>query len=88
MQDLGIISPGLEEFRELAVHSRVIPVRLKVLADAETPIGLYRKLAKGQPGYLPPGVRSGWRRLVPLFLHWFQIPGNADHQGRGSTLDR
>jgi len=50
MQDLGIISPGLEEFRELAVHSRVIPVRLKVLADAETPIGLYRKLAKGQPG--------------------------------------
>jgi anthranilate synthase component 1 len=50
MQDLGIISPGLEEFRELASHSRVIPVRLKVLADAETPIGLYRKLANGQPG--------------------------------------
>ena len=50
MQDLGIISPGLEEFRELAGHSRVIPVRLKVLADAETPIGLYRKLAHGQPG--------------------------------------
>ncbi|WP_445154547.1 anthranilate synthase component I [Arthrobacter sp. Hor0625] len=50
MQDLGIISPSLEEFRELAGHSRVIPVRLKVLADAETPIGLYRKLAKGQPG--------------------------------------
>ena len=50
MQDLGVISPGLEEFRELAGHSRVIPVRLKVLADAETPIGLYRKLAQGQPG--------------------------------------
>ncbi|MEC5191850.1 MULTISPECIES: anthranilate synthase component I [unclassified Arthrobacter] len=50
MQDLGIISPGLEEFRKLAAHSRVIPVRLKVLADAETPIGLYRKLAQGQPG--------------------------------------
>ena len=50
MQDLGIISPGLDEFRELAGHSRVIPVRLKVLADAETPIGLYRKLAQGQPG--------------------------------------
>ncbi|WP_346958953.1 anthranilate synthase component I [uncultured Arthrobacter sp.] len=50
MQDLGIISPSLDEFRELAGHSRVIPVRLKVLADAETPIGLYRKLAQGQPG--------------------------------------
>lgn len=50
MQDFGSISPSLEEFRELASHSRVIPVRLKVLADAETPIGLYRKLAQGQPG--------------------------------------
>ena len=50
MQDLGIISPSLDEFRELAADSRVIPVRLKVLADAETPIGLYRKLAHGQPG--------------------------------------
>ena len=50
MQDLGIISPSLDEFRKLAGHSRVIPVRLKVLADAETPIGLYRKLAHGQPG--------------------------------------
>ncbi|MEE2522651.1 anthranilate synthase component I [Pseudarthrobacter sp. J75] len=50
MQDLGIISPGLEEFRELAATRRVIPVHLKVLADAETPIGLYRKLAQGQPG--------------------------------------
>ncbi len=50
MQDFGIISPGLEEFRELAGNSRVIPVTLKVLADAETPIGLYRKLAQGQPG--------------------------------------
>ncbi|MFI5085171.1 MAG: anthranilate synthase component I, partial [Actinomycetales bacterium] len=50
MQELGLISPSLEEFRLLAADRRVIPVRLKVLADAETPIGLYRKLAQGQPG--------------------------------------
>ena len=50
MQDLGVISPNLEEFRQLAATRRVIPVRLKVLADAETPIGLYRKLAHGQTG--------------------------------------
>ncbi|WP_427017290.1 anthranilate synthase component I [Pseudarthrobacter sp. P1] len=50
MQDLGVISPTLEEFRELARTRRVVPVRLKVLADAETPIGLYRKLAAGQSG--------------------------------------
>ncbi|MCY0904356.1 anthranilate synthase component I [Arthrobacter sp. H14-L1] len=50
MQELGVISPTLKEFRLLARTRRVIPVRLKVLADAETPIGLYRRLAKGQPG--------------------------------------
>jgi len=50
MQDLGVISPTLDEFRELARSRRVIPVRLKVLADAQTPIGLYRTLAAGAPG--------------------------------------
>ena len=40
MQDLGIISPSLDEFRALAAQRRVIPVRLKVLADALTPIGI------------------------------------------------
>ncbi|WP_125612859.1 anthranilate synthase component I [Specibacter cremeus] len=50
MHDLGVISPTLEEFRELARTRRVIPVRLKVLVDAQTPIGLYRSLAAGAPG--------------------------------------
>ncbi|WP_269936739.1 anthranilate synthase component I [Arthrobacter sp. HY1533] len=50
MQDLGVISPSLSEFRELARTRRVIPVHLKVLADAQTPIGLYRSLAAGAPG--------------------------------------
>ncbi|MGA7206374.1 MAG: anthranilate synthase component I [Specibacter sp.] len=50
MQDLGVISPSLEEFRELARTRRVVPVRLKVLVDAQTPIGLYRTLAAEAPG--------------------------------------
>lgn len=50
MQDLGVISPALDEFRELAGERRVIPVTIKVLADAHTPIGLYRKLAQDKPG--------------------------------------
>ena len=45
MQDLGSISPTLEKFRALAAERRVIPVRVKILADAMTPIGLYRALA-------------------------------------------
>lgn len=50
MHDLGVISPSLQEFRELARTRRVIPVHLKVLVDAQTPIGLYRTLAAGAPG--------------------------------------
>ncbi|HEX2248529.1 MAG TPA: chorismate-binding protein, partial [Arthrobacter sp.] len=50
MQDLGVISPTLEEFRSLARDRRVIPVTLKVLADDQTPISLYRKLGGGQAG--------------------------------------
>ncbi len=46
----GVTWPSLEEFRELARDRRVIPVVRRLLADAETPIGLYRKLARDQPG--------------------------------------
>lgn len=51
MQDLGNISPSLEEFQELAKHHRVIPVRTKILADSLTPIGIYRALVTrgGEP---------------------------------------
>ncbi|MEN9698281.1 MAG: hypothetical protein RL448_236 [Actinomycetota bacterium] len=38
----------LEEFREYAKTNNFIPVSRKLLADGETPIGVYRKLAKGR----------------------------------------
>ena len=37
---------NLEEFRNYAKISNVIPVSRKLLADSETPLGIYRKLAK------------------------------------------
>ncbi len=46
---LGVISPSREEFRHLAAERRVIPVVRRVLADAETPVSVYRKLAQGRP---------------------------------------
>ncbi|HKX14513.1 MAG TPA: anthranilate synthase component I [Propionibacteriaceae bacterium] len=57
-------SPTLEEFRKLAVERRVIAVCRRLLADAETPIGLYRKLARNQPGtYLLESAEQGvWSR--------------------------
>ncbi|MBM7050664.1 anthranilate synthase component I [Rothia sp. ZJ1223] len=53
MQFDELISPSLEEFRALAKDRRVIPVRMKVVADALTPIGLYRVLATEGGSALP-----------------------------------
>ncbi|MFC5999388.1 anthranilate synthase component I [Quadrisphaera sp. GCM10027208] len=47
---LGQVWPDLPTFRELATDRRVIPVVRRLLADAETPVGLYRKLAADGPG--------------------------------------
>lgn len=46
----GTTWPALDTFTELARTRRVIPVVRRLLADGETPIGVYRKLAKDQPG--------------------------------------
>lgn len=40
---------NLEEFRAHAKTSNVIPVSRRLLADGETPLGIYRKLAKDAP---------------------------------------
>lgn len=41
---------NLEEFRRYAEDNNVIPVYRRVLVDSETPLGLYKKLAKNNPG--------------------------------------
>ena len=43
-------TPNLETFRKLAQNRRVIPVFRKLLADGETALGLYRKLADERAG--------------------------------------
>ena len=39
-----------EQFRALAAEHRVVPVTRKVLADSETPLSAYEKLAGNRPG--------------------------------------
>ena len=41
---------NIEEFRHYAKDHNVIPVYRRVLVDSETPLGLYKKLAKNNPG--------------------------------------
>ncbi len=46
----GAVAPDLDTFRRLAADRRVIPVSRRFLADGDTPVGLYRKLAAERPG--------------------------------------
>jgi anthranilate synthase component I len=48
----GRVYPDEATFRELARRHRVIPVTRRVLADGETPVGVYRKLAGGPGSFL------------------------------------
>jgi len=47
---MGSTWPQLDTFRALAADRRVIPVVRRFLADGETPIGVYRKLARDEHG--------------------------------------
>jgi anthranilate synthase component 1 len=61
---LGVTWPDLPAFRALAPDRRVIPVVRRFLADGETPIGVYRKLARDAPGtFLLESAEQGlWSR--------------------------
>jgi anthranilate synthase component I len=94
---LGEISPTLEEFRELAVDRRFIPITRRLLADAITPIGLYETLAGDRPGtFLLESAENGrsWSRwsfvgvAAPAALterdgvtHWLGRPPDGLPQG-------
>jgi anthranilate synthase component I len=53
-----------ETFRALAGTRRVIPVTRRLLADGDTPVGLYRKLAAERPGtfLLESAEQGSWSR--------------------------
>ena len=59
------VTTSRDEFRTLAAEHRVVPVTRKVLADSETPLSAYRKLAANRPGtFLLESAENGrsWSR--------------------------
>lgn len=46
----GVISPTREQFRAAWATAPVVPVTRALLADGETPVGVYRKLSASRPG--------------------------------------
>ena len=70
----GATWPALDVFTTLATDRRVIPVVRKLMADAETPVGVYRKLAGDRDGtFLLESAEHGgvWSR--------WSIVGAASH---------
>lgn len=81
--DDGATTPDLETFRGLARDRRVIPVTRRFLADAETPVGLYRKLARSRPGtFLLESAEHGgvWARYSIVGAHSHAILTERDGQ--------
>jgi anthranilate synthase component 1 len=69
---LGVVTPDLDTFRVQARDRRVVPVVRRLLADAETPVGLYRKLAHDRPGtFLLESAENGrtWSRYSFVGVH-------------------
>jgi anthranilate synthase component I len=68
----GTVTPDLDDFRRQALVRRVIPVTRRLLADGETPVGLYRKLAGERPGtFLLESAEHGgvWGRYSFIGVH-------------------
>src|SRR6187551_2440149 len=55
----GAVSPDEDAFVAQAARRRVVPVVRRLLADGETPIGVYRKLAGGPGTFLLESAEQG-----------------------------
>src|SRR3954464_15759635 len=68
----GQTDPDLDGFLASLESSRVVPVTRRLLADAETPVGAYRKLADGRSGtFLLESAEHGgvWSRYSFIGVH-------------------
>jgi anthranilate synthase component 1 len=55
----GVVAPDEKTFFDLARVHRVVPVTRRLLADGETPVGVYRKLAGGPGTFLLESAEHG-----------------------------
>jgi len=56
-----LVSPTREEFLRLSRQGNVVPVHADLLADLETPVSAYAKLASFRPRFLLESVEGGER---------------------------
>ncbi len=87
----GVVTPDEDRFHVLAGTHRVVPVTRRLLADGETPVGVYRKLAGGPGTFLlesaEQGAASGgtaWSRYS--FIGVRSVATLTEHDGRAHWL--
>src|SRR3954467_8861469 len=76
------ISPGLEEVRQLARDSTLVPLRHTCIADCETPVSAYLKLRGDGPSFLLESAEQGQR-----FGRWSFLGVQPRAVLRGDTGD-
>ncbi|MDE0374533.1 MAG: anthranilate synthase component I [bacterium] len=64
------VTPSPAEFRRLAEHASVVPVRIALLSDRETPVSAFGKLVGDAPGFLLESLEGGERWAHWSFLGW------------------
>ncbi len=77
-----------EQFRALAAEHRVVPVIRRVLADGETALTVFRKLADGKPGTFlleSSDVGQSWSRWSFIGCR-SRAAFTVDHQGKGKWI--
>ena len=79
-----MITPTLEDFRAQAAQRRVIPVHRRLLADAETAVGLYLKLSGNLPNtYLLESAEQGvWSRYSFIGVRAAAVLTESDGRAR------
>ncbi|WP_022873292.1 chorismate-binding protein [Nesterenkonia alba] len=89
MQPLGVVTPAEDEFLHLARNHRVIPVTTTVLADAHTPLSIYRALTDAEPGtFLMESAAPGaaWDRYS--FIGVRSEATLSEHEGKAHWIGR
>src|SRR6185503_4084157 len=64
MGSMGACTPTASDFLELAREGNLVPVYREILADTDTPVSAYLKVARGPHGFLLESVQGGekWAR--------------------------
>jgi anthranilate synthase component 1 len=86
--------PTLAEARRLAAPGRLMPLYREILADAETPVSAYLKVARGSPSFLLESVEGGERLARYSFVgtaprQWLELqPGRARFDGEDGVTEQ